>query len=171
MPVYVPEAADRHGQAQAGVRVVLEQPPERRPQVVVLLFQPLEPLRLPARRTSSGSACFGQRQEELGVPPRHLAGLPALAQALARVLADRLQHPVARRLLLLVDEHERLVDEPREQVQHLEGRRKEEEEAGPRIPPSRSFREQTASAASSVHPPAKTLSRRSSTRSCSVSSS
>ena len=78
-------------------------------------------------------------------PGGHLL-LARLGQPLPGVLPHRLQQPVARLAGRSVDLHQRLVDQPRQQVEHS---RPDAVAAAP-----------TASAASSVQPPAKTASRR-----------
>ena len=50
---------------------------------------------------------------------RDRRGVVALRQLLARVLADGLEHQVARAVVALLEHHERLLDQRREQVQHV----------------------------------------------------
>ena len=92
------------------------------------------------------------------MPVAHRHFLARVCEPLRRVLAHRLQQPVARLACRSSAMHQRLVHQPRR--------------AG-RARRSRSIPSpaQTASAASSVQPPAKTASRRSSARSGSVSRS
>ena len=60
----------------------------------MLALEPVEPL--PGTATQVRIRLLGERQEVLRVAPPQLLGLARLLEPLGRVLADRLQHPVAR---------------------------------------------------------------------------
>ena len=100
-----------------------------------------------AARSSPRSACserLGQLGEMARVTRRRLLELVARSQLLERVLADRLEHQIARRRAGALRRDEALVDERRDAVGCLE----------PAAGPS------TAAAASSRKPPTKTPSLR-----------
>ena len=91
-------------------------PAERRAQVVVLRRHPGMPLP-PASRASCRLG-LRQRDEIVGVPSVCRIGLPVGHQTLLGVLADRLQHPVARSALRLRLGHDqRLVYQPPQQFE------------------------------------------------------
>src|SRR5262249_47555500 len=88
MAVHIPEAPERSTQSQADLRIAMfDQPPKRRPQVVVLTFQPGEPLRLPST-TQLRFGCFGQSQKVGGVAITRIDLGSAIRQAFERVLTD-----------------------------------------------------------------------------------
>ena len=84
--------------------------------------------------------------------------LAGFGELLQRVGARRLQQPVARAGIVRIGDDQRARHELREQVDHREF-------------VDRTRRTRPHAAASSVKPPAKTASRRSTTRSCSASRS
>jgi hypothetical protein len=78
------------------------EPVESSAQIVDLALQPVEPFIAGALPVCAGSSSqqvglclLGEPQEMLCVTASELIGLARLLQALGRVLADRLQHPVA----------------------------------------------------------------------------
>ena len=111
--------------------------------VVVLQFQHVEPLRLIRSEQHPWGRVFSQGEVERVVASPDLVFLASRCKALLRVGSDGLQSLEA----LAVGADEAVIDESREMV-----------EVGPT----------TASAASSVKPPAKTAMRRNSSRSSSV---
>ena len=97
----------------------LEDPRERRPEVVVLPLQPLHPEPL-LSSGQLGLGLFGQGEEESGVSLQRLPGFFALRQLLPGVLADGLQHPVAHGTVRTSPgHHERLVYEGAEKVEDV----------------------------------------------------
>ena len=55
----------------------------------------------------------------VAVPRRDRRGVVALGQLLARVLADRVEHEVARAVVAFDEHHERLLDQRLQQVEHV----------------------------------------------------
>src|SRR5438445_11256378 len=83
---------------------------ERGTQVVVLEREPLRP-----RETGIEPLAVRQLREPevvLGVPAAHRVALPALLEELTRVLADRLQHPIA----VVAATEKALVDQGRDRI-------------------------------------------------------
>ena len=112
---------ERAGQPQPGLRVGLQAPGQRRAQVVVLGLQPRQPAAAGRRPSSAGSASLGQRQAPVAragrapPPPR-----PPRASRSPGVL--RAPSPAAGSApppSPLVRLHQRLVDQPRQQVEHV----------------------------------------------------
>ena len=68
-----------------------------------------------------GLAFGGQRQEERRVRLEGAVALTRRAQLVRRVPANRLQQPVAGVARAAGDVHERAVDEPPEDVEHVTG--------------------------------------------------
>ena len=90
-----PEEPDRAAEPKRGVGApVLERVPERRTDVVVLRFEPVEPdRRAPGQQLGLRQLC--ELEEELGVLAPQLVRLTRVLESLERELADRLQHPEA----------------------------------------------------------------------------
>jgi hypothetical protein len=82
----------------------------------VLGLQAVEPFHLP-RADQLRLGALGERQEPVAMALPRARGFPGFDQALDRVLAQRLQQPVALLPVARLDLHERLVDELRQQVE------------------------------------------------------
>src|SRR5262245_23732491 len=119
MGAHLPEPAERTGELQVAHRVRAAHRIEGRPEVVVLLFEPRRPGFL--AREALGERTLREREELLEVRPARLRRLAGFIEALARVLAHRLEESVARLgAAVAVDQNEGLVDEAREPVHGLE---------------------------------------------------
>ena len=93
--VHLPEAPERPGEPQRRLRLpACRRPAERRPEIVVLRLQPRQPRRL-LRAGQCGLRLLREREEVRGVRRAIASILVARPQPLARVFADRLQHPEA----------------------------------------------------------------------------
>ena len=144
---------------EAGAVVVLERGVHRRADVVDVVDHARPPLGL------VGPFLLGRRaaQERSVVVAMTLGGRRTLAgvvEPLRSVLADRLEHAVAHRATSVVGEYERLVDERRDEVEHVE------RGTSPETSPSAT----SACAAARSNPPTRVESRRRATRSGSVRS-
>ena len=93
-------------------------PAQRGPQVVAVAVQPVQP-QLQVGAGEAALAPFGQLQHEVGVPGAGDAG--PLAEVLGGVLADHLEQSVPLLGAVGARLHERLVDEPGEQLQRVQG--------------------------------------------------
>ena len=145
MAARIPEDRERGGESQLESRLIeLASPLERCPAIVVLQLETREPHRCSLIALEVFPCLLRERQEEVEMAPPDPIQLAALLEPLERVLADRLQH--------------------REAIASATGRALLSTSAA-RL--SRSAA-QTASAASSVKPPAKTASR---AKSCLLGSS
>ncbi len=99
-----PERPDTRGQPEGALRIVAKAGVERRAEVVVVELEPLE--RFARRR---------QRLRPVAEARLDRFALARCAQALGRELAHGVEQPIARRSRVL-DRHQRLVDEPHEQL-------------------------------------------------------
>jgi hypothetical protein len=102
-----PESVERRGEPQGALRIGLEPPIESGPHIVELLTD--ESVLLLALGLEGEPRGFDELQEVVGVAPPETRCLAAIFQMLGRVLANRLEHPVA--LLGVAEEalfHERL---------------------------------------------------------------
>ena len=84
-------------------------------EVVVLEVEACEPHR-PFPGDEGGRCLLGEPEEEVEVPAANGVALTRLDESFARVLADGLEQAVAA--ALVVDLHERLVDQPGDQLEH-----------------------------------------------------
>jgi hypothetical protein len=116
----VPEPPERGAEPEPNLAFLpLKGPREGGPEVVVLRVQPCHPEILPGP-DQLRFGLFGKGEEEVSVPDPHLVSLPALLQLQPGVLADRLQHPVARHASGGCPyHHERLVYQPAEEVEDI----------------------------------------------------
>jgi hypothetical protein len=93
---HVPEAAQRPGDAELELRFTrLVSPGERRPQVVVLGLDALDPVGLLGAAQDAHLGLLGEVGEVLGVAALEVLGLTTLVQALERVGADGFEHAEA----------------------------------------------------------------------------
>ena len=113
VPAAVPERPQQAREAAAVLGGDRQQPPQRRAQVVVLELHAVQPGHL------VGLALGGQRQEERRVRLEGAIALARLAQLVRRVPANRLQQAVAGVARAAGDVHQRAVDEPPEDVEHV----------------------------------------------------
>src|SRR5262249_42404673 len=91
----------------------LGRPGQRRPEVIVLLLEPLQPLLFrPAQQCRLRP--FRQFQEPVAMPAAHSIPLAGALQVLRAVFTDGFQETIARLSLLLVHYHQRLVDQLRQ---------------------------------------------------------
>jgi hypothetical protein len=98
---------------------LVPEPPERRPQVVVILLQTFHPRCLLG--TNHGRLrLLCQSDEEVRVAPTDGPGFSRLSQLFGGVLPHRLQHPVAGLPITPRHDDERLVHQAREQVEDLD---------------------------------------------------
>ncbi len=107
-----PEAPQRRGQAQGGLRIAAQREGQARAQVVVLDLQRAQRA---ARAGGQRVVLLGQGQAPVEVAYGHRVVLGGGVQALGRVLADGVEQAKAP----AGDADERLVDQPREQVDDL----------------------------------------------------
>ncbi len=116
-----PEAHQRDAELDGEDRVGLsfEREAGRGAQVVELRLQAPRPLGL-IGTLQVAVARLGHAEEVVAVPHRDLRGVVPPIEILARELADRLELPVARAEIALVDHHQRLLDERRQQIEHVD---------------------------------------------------
>ena len=96
-------------------------PGQRRPQVVVLPFQPIQPGDLAGLALELQGRPLGERQVIPGVPQPCFLRLATRLQPFQRELPDRFEQSVARSRLLVRHRHQRLLDQGAEQIDHLAG--------------------------------------------------
>ncbi len=115
-----PEPPDRRRQAEPQLRLPgLDRPLHRQAKVVQLRVEPVPPLLLlstPHLRLGG----LGQLHEVPGMTPAHRIGCIGLIQLVPGELADRLQQPIAGVIAADVGGHQRLVDQSRDQFEHLQ---------------------------------------------------
>jgi hypothetical protein len=115
-----PQTAERGGQQVGAFQIAaLIEPRQGRAQVVVLPLHPVQPGRL-IWPHSPLVRLLRPLEEMCGVPSLGRPRFSARLQALACVLPQRLQQPVARDLTVrLLCHYQRLVHQPHQQVQRL----------------------------------------------------
>ena len=105
-----PERPEEAGQIERPVTIRRQAPIQRGPQVVVLDLEPIE--RHPPGRSRQGAmSCFGDGQSPGAVGRLDRGPLAMLDEPVEAVLADGLQHPVARHRGRVIQGDERLVHE------------------------------------------------------------
>ena len=100
---------------------VVGEPRQCGPHVGVFLVQGLGPLRLRGA-AQAGLGLLGEGEVELRVRGGQRVSFPGAVELVGGVLAQRLEHPVAGVARGALRDHERLPDQPVEQVQHGRGR-------------------------------------------------
>src|SRR5262249_54969197 len=119
VPSHVPEhpQCSREPQRPIGIAVV-QRPPKRLPQVVVLVVEPSQPPHLlPAAYPRFG--LLGERQKVLRVPEPHSRLVRVGREPLERVGANGLEHRVAWFAVVADDQsYEALVDERSKRVEY-----------------------------------------------------
>ncbi len=96
----------------------VERPQESSAEVVLLLVQALQPGdRFPCCQLGFGT--LRQLGKHGSMPVAHVVRLPGLLKSLTRVLSHGLQHPVAHAVGAMLCDHQGLVHEPRQRIQHL----------------------------------------------------
>ncbi len=115
-----PEARDRARELEAALAVAKHRgrARQRRAQVVVLGLEPIEPRLLGAAR-QLWLRLVRKRKEVREVALVAGRAVGQRVQPLRRVLLNRLEQPVARRAVALVDDDEALVDERRDELDHV----------------------------------------------------
>src|SRR5215471_1927930 len=88
-----PEAAESVGQPKAGLGRLLSQPLVGGPQVLVILFQPVEPVTLIVA-LEHGRGPLRVSQEVCRMAPTHVCEPTRLQRSVERKVAHRLQEPV-----------------------------------------------------------------------------
>ena len=119
----LPEPPQARGEAQLRARSVriLVRPGQCGAKVVVIVRQAREPLRLLSTREEPGPRLLDDGEIPVAVAGVDRRCLGGLGQALLRVVADRLEHAIARLARRRFGQEQRLVDEPLEEVEHLVG--------------------------------------------------
>ena len=86
------------------------------------MFKPIQPLAL-TRSPQLRISLLGQREKERGVNTANPPNVPALLQLIARVLTDRLEHPVACAITVPIcpSRHQRLLNQPPQRLQYVLG--------------------------------------------------
>jgi hypothetical protein len=118
VPARVPERPQRRHQPQCRRRIrALHREIDRRAQIIVLQGQAFEPGDLVGREQMR-LRLLGQLYEVGQVPLARHVQLICVCQPFVRVGPHRLQQPVARRIVPLVHDQERFIDQLREQFQN-----------------------------------------------------
>ena len=114
VPAHLPEAPGRFRELEGELRVsVSRQAVERNADVVMLSLERVEPL---PRDGGMRLDLPGEREVVLRVPPMQVMRFAHGVEPLGRVLADRLEHPVARPSLRLALPQQALVEQRLERV-------------------------------------------------------
>ena len=107
-----PETKQRPRQTQDKLALTFRlEPIKRRPKVVMVGLQPVQPFLRAAAQVRLG--LLRERQEMMGMPPAYAVRLARLLETLAGELTDRFQHPEA----FLASAHEALVDKSLKRVE------------------------------------------------------
>ena len=112
-----PEPAQCAAQAKGGVGPRLQRPIEGRAQIVEFRFKPIQS-RARVGSTQLRLTLVRKAQGPVQVAVTRILGLAGCFESFAGILTDGLQQPVAHGSAVLLADHQRFVDQRREQIEY-----------------------------------------------------